>query len=216
MTESTVAGRSGKNPIFAKTYHQYLRRIGEIDYLAKAELLGATVEGKQLVIPFYHRSYLVSPEGIRACDGKRPSERARVILANYVLYCDHGVADGADPYRSFRDFADAMPLLSYFANTVSQPLIAGFSGKREELEKAALALGGFSQENAGFDCSMLFQALPKIPVMLNFNDADEMFAASCSILYRRSAARFLDMECLAVTGTVLTSRLLAISEVYRG
>jgi hypothetical protein len=48
-----------------------------------------------------------------------------------------------------------------------------------------------------------------VPVIVNFNDRDDLFSASCSVLYRSSAAYFLDMECLAMTGTLLAGKLLA-------
>jgi hypothetical protein len=44
---------------------------------------------------------------------------------------------------------------------------------------------------------------------VNFNDRDNLFSASCSVLYRSSAVHFLDMECLAMTGTLLTGKLIA-------
>jgi len=51
--------------------------------------------------------------------------------------------------------------------------------------------------------------LPRIPVILNFNDSDDLFPATCSILYQESAQHYLDMECLAMTGTLLAGKLLS-------
>jgi hypothetical protein len=50
---------------------------------------------------------------------------------------------------------------------------------------------------------MQFNALPKIPVLLLFNDADEEFPAQCAVLFERRAENFLDMECLAMVGMLL-------------
>ena len=50
---------------------------------------------------------------------------------------------------------------------------------------------------------MQFKALPKIPVLLLFNDADNEFAAQCMVLFERRAENYLDMECLAMVGMVL-------------
>jgi hypothetical protein len=44
-------------------------------------------------------------------------------------------------------------------------------------------------------------------VLLLFNDADEDFPASCSVLYERRAERYLDMECLAMLGMMLAEGL---------
>lgn len=203
-----------KNRVFEETYRMYLQQIGKIDYLAKADLLGVAVDGDSLVIQFYDHRYLVSPGGIRTTGGKEVSTSVWVILSKYVLHCQRFVQCDDDPYRTFRDFRDAVPLVSYFTTNTTQLLATEFSRKGEFLEKACLAVGGVRQENASYDCSMLFHALPKIPVMLNFNDTDEMFPASCSVLYKASAEQFLDMECLAMTGTLLASRLIFASKEY--
>jgi hypothetical protein len=47
---------------------------------------------------------------------------------------------------------------------------------------------------------MQFTALPKIPVLMLFNDADEEFHAQCAVLFERRAENYLDMECLAMVG----------------
>jgi len=48
-----------------------------------------------------------------------------------------------------------------------------------------------------------FPALPKIPVLMLFNDADEEFPARCRVLFERRAENYLDMECLAMVGMLL-------------
>ena len=50
---------------------------------------------------------------------------------------------------------------------------------------------------------MRVPALPRIPLLLLFNDADDEFAAQCAILFERRADRYLDMECLAIIGSLL-------------
>jgi hypothetical protein len=54
---------------------------------------------------------------------------------------------------------------------------------------------------------MQFFALPKVPVLMLFNDADEEFAARCAVLFERRAEKYLDMECLAMVGMLLFERL---------
>lgn len=45
------------------------------------------------------------------------------------------------------------------------------------------------------DAGRFKAALPRIPILFLFNDADEQFPARASILYERRAAHFLDAEC---------------------
>ena len=52
----------------------------------------------------------------------------------------------------------------------------------------------------------MFEALPRVRIYLIFNDADENFPADCSLLLEKQAAKYLDMECLAMIGMVLAER----------
>ena len=63
-------------------------------------------------------------------------------------------------------------------------------------------------DGAAYDLSLMFKALPRIPVMLRFNDGDSEFPAQCSILFRESAEHYLDMESLAIAGTFLAGNLI--------
>ena len=58
-----------------------------------------------------------------------------------------------------------------------------------------------------YDLCMHFNALPKIPVLLLFNDSDEEFPAQCAVLFERRAENYLDMECLAMVGMLLFEHL---------
>ena len=50
---------------------------------------------------------------------------------------------------------------------------------------------------------MRLPALPKIPILQFFNGADEDFPARCTMLFKQRAEKYLDMECLAITGWAL-------------
>jgi hypothetical protein len=109
---------------------------------------------------------------------------------------------------TYKDFKDAAPYVGGFGNTAEKPIAEFFEGRAAELEKRSLKLGGkpFQSEVA---CQLAFQflALPRIPIVLMFNDADEDFSSQCILLFQKNAKTFLDMECLAMIGSSL-SRLL--------
>ena len=198
-----------KSSVFEQTYRHYLAEIGRLDYLARADLLGVERSGEELVIPLYDRSYAVSASAIEGVGGAPVNDAVRVILAKYVLTCPDQLPALSDQWQTYREFADAGPLVSYFTSNTNKSIETHFRGRTEQLKQRCTALGAVIGEHPSYDLSARFQALPRIPVVLNFNDADEMFPAACSILYRRSAGIFLDMECLAMTGTLLTGRLLS-------
>ena len=54
---------------------------------------------------------------------------------------------------------------------------------------------------------MLFEALPKVPILMLFNDGDDEFSARCLVLFERRAEKYLDMECLATVGWLLADYL---------
>jgi hypothetical protein len=59
------------------------------------------------------------------------------------------------------------------------------------------------------DAAHAFQALPGLPLMITFNDADEDFPAEAKLFYDLTAPNFLDLECLAVRGLILVLELEA-------
>ena len=197
-----------KSAVFEETYRHYLAEIETIDYLARADLLGVETDGEALLIPLYNRTYSVSRSGISARGGAALNDAVRVILAKYVLTCPDQLPPLSNKLMTYREFRDAGPLVSYFATNTNKSIEQHFGGALAQLEQCCKMLGAQIEDNESYDLSARFLALPRIPVVLNFNDSDEMFPAACSILYQASAELFLDMECLAMTGTLLAGKLL--------
>ena len=52
-----------------------------------------------------------------------------------------------------------------------------------------------------------FDALPRVPIVLVFTDADEEFAAASTVLFESRARHYLDMECLGMIGSLLVEQL---------
>lgn len=197
-----------KSTVFEQTYQRYLAEIGQIDYLARADLLGVEVHNEALVIPLYNQSYSVSSESIDGLGGVVVNDAVRVILSKYILTCPDELPELSHKWMTYREFRNAGPLVSYFTSNTNKNIELHFSGGAERLEERCKELGASIENNSSYDISARFHALPRIPVVLNFNDADDMFPAACSILYQESAEHFLDMECLAMTGTLLAGKLL--------
>ena len=95
-----------------------------------------------------------------------------------------------------------------FRNSAERPIAQSFSGKAAMLKERCLRLGGeiFATEVA-CDLAFRFNALPKLPVMLLFNDADESFPSGCTLLFQIDASDYLDMECIAMIGSSLAAWL---------
>jgi len=61
--------------------------------------------------------------------------------------------------------------------------------------------------DVNYDFAMQFDPLPRIPVLLLFNDVYEEFSAQCSVLFERRAEKYLDSECIAMLGWQLFNHL---------
>lgn len=197
-----------RSPVFAQTYQHYLAQIKQIDFLAKAEKLGLEREGKCLVIPLYNKVYFISGTGLRAEDGTEVSPAVQVMICKYILTYSSDAVVTEDKFVTYREFKDSGPLTSYFATNTNKILETTFSGNVVLMRERALKIGGKVLDSDMYDLSLEFYAFPKIQIVVNFNDCDDLFAAKSSILYRASAADYLDMESLSMTGTLLTGKLI--------
>jgi hypothetical protein len=199
----------GRSPVFEETYQKYLAELRQTDIFARADLLGLEPEDGYLRIPLYGREYRVSSSGISDPGGREVTAAVRVVLCKYLLTCPPELPPLSDRLVTYREFKDAGPLVSYFTTNTNKIIETTFAGNLSLLHERAALAGGEVLPSETHDLSLKFMALPRIPVLLNFNDRDELFPASASVLYRASAEVFLDMECLAITGTLLAGRLIS-------
>jgi hypothetical protein len=201
-----------KSPIFEKTYHDYLTRIADLDLKNFEDKLGIRVSESKAVIPFWGRPYTVSAHGIQGPEGRKPHLSTCVILCKYLLMCPSHAPRAAD-WVTFKDFKDAAPLIHAFATTVTNPISKMFSGRSSALESACQKIGGYPPaETFSYDVCIKFDALPRIPLLLLFNDRDEEFAAQCSVLFEKRTEKYLDMECVAMLGMLLYEYLKVEAE----
>ena len=201
-----------KSSVFEETYKNYLAQIAELDFARIAKRLGAEMSGDELIIPFLGNPHRVSTQGLSGPSGNRPGFSVSVVLFKYLLLCpDDDPTE--DDWVSFKDFKDAAPFAGSFVNYTEAPLAKYFSGRLKYLEAACRGSHGHPPASTfSYDLSMQFNALPKIPVLMLFNDTDEEFAARCAVLFERRAEKYLDMECLAMVGNLLFERLKTEAE----
>jgi hypothetical protein len=198
---------AGRSLAFERTYKEYLEQVAKIDVRSIKEKLGVRVKGNATIIPLFGKPIRVSSRGIIDESGQRPSFDICVILCKYLLLCPDSIPKETE-WVAYRDFNNAGPLTVYFANDVERSIAARFSGRIRELETAGKALGGSRPEiNISNDLSMRFEALPRVSLLMLYNDADEEFPAQCSVLFEKRAERYLDAECLAMVGRLLFTNL---------
>jgi hypothetical protein len=192
--------------IFSRHYHDYLAKLATLDLPARADRLGAVVEGNGLRLRLLGRDYLVSSQEVVDEDGKRASYDACIILCRYVLMCPTVVPVGEE-LVTFRNLKDSGPLTVYFADNVERCIAQRFSGRLVDFRRTSGEWGEAAGIEANVDAAARFAALPKIPLVVLCNDRDEDFPASCSVLMERRAESYLDAECLAMLCHGLARRL---------
>lgn len=193
--------------VFDRTVRSYLKRIEALSLESIAPKLGGVLEGNAVWIPLLGNDYRISPQGITGPSGERPTHDICVILSQYLLRCPDRPPEG-DDWVTFRDLRDSGPLTAFFANDVERAVASRFSGRVPALKEASRCLEGAPPElEAGYDLAAVFEALPRVPVLLLFNDRDDEFPAASSVLFERRAEAYLDAECLAMLGTQLYHHL---------
>jgi len=197
-----------KAAVFETTLEDYLAQIGGLDLLSRAGMLGATVREGSLILPLYGSPHRVSREGVFDEDGQKANFAVSVVLCRYILLCP-AAAPAPGGWVTYREFKDAAPLTGYFTANTNKIIETTFSGKLSALEEACRRIGGGVVEEPSFELAVLFDLLPRIPVYLRFNDRDDEFPAQSSVLFRQSAEYYLDMECLAIGGTLLKGILIS-------
>ena len=193
--------------VFAENYRLYLAQLAEIDLPARAGVLDIVVENGAAQIPFFGTRYWVTPENITDESGSQAPYDACVVLARYLLMSPKQLP-AEDAWTAYRDFKDSGPLTVFFADTVESAIASTFTGRRALLDGAVKALGGRPPLiSLSYDLSLQIPALPRVPLLLLYNDADEDFPAQCSVLFEARAQRYLDAESLAILGSQLVHRL---------
>ena len=199
-----------QSSVFEKTFAFYLEKIDSIDPELLKENLGVSLDGKRITIPLLNKRYVVSKKGIADPAGERPPFDLCIILLKYLLTRRTEYPKGSQ-WTAFRDLRDSGPLTVFFRDNVELAFSDHFSGNISGLENACIKLGGIDpDEDFSSDVSMKFAFLPRIPVLLLFNDKDEEFSASCSVLFEQRSENYLDAECIAMAGRVLFSNVRRI------
>jgi hypothetical protein len=100
---------------------------------------------------------------------------------------------------------------SYDREAISKPLARRFGDDPEGLVEAVLRIGGREVERVpGQGRAFIFEALPRVPLKLVFEEPDEEFGPEFIILYDRHSIEYMQFEALAFLGGLLLTELLGV------
>ncbi len=191
---------------YEKVYRELLERLERHHLAGAAEALGLEMSGPAVRVPCLGRDYLVEGSGVRRSDGSAVPLTHRVVLAYYLMHGGRG--EPAQRFVPYRELPGGQDFARSLSGMVEDRLARFFSGKLSLLQQAAAARGARPwQVESSVDGAWLFPALPRVPLLLTFYDADEEFPAEAKLFYDLTAPNFLDLECLAVLGLMLVLEL---------
>ena len=180
----------------------------EINFAERAEILGGQYKNNSLTLDFFNRKAVVTKDAIKDKESKELTFAIKFLLCQYILLCPETLPEKSSKLMTFRELKDSGPLFSRFVSNTNKIIETSFSGNIERLKTQCLKLGGIIMEAANYDLCVRFKALPRIPIILNFNDKDDIMPASANFLYHEDAQSYLDLECLSITCTYLTGQLI--------
>lgn len=179
-----------------------------VDLASRADILGGIWTEGTLTVSLFGRPHRITQEGIQDHEGRPPTPAVTMLLCRYLLTHHATQPSGSPEWITLRDVEGAGILTSAFTENTQKILNTAFAGHLHSLKGACAALGGIIENHPGYDLSIRFHALPRIPMLLRFNDAEAGFPAQCSIFFDRSAPRYLDLECLSIIATYLAGNLI--------
>ncbi len=153
------------------------------------------------MIPFFNNEIQILDNKILDLSGNRPDYIISVIIAKYILLSPEKpkIIDGWASFKDFKKGANFISTNAFSADT-ERGIAQHFSGRLNELKNACEKSGGLQHELAtSYDLAMTFDALPRISVLLLFNDSDDEFPAKCTLLLQKHAEYYLDPESLIMT-----------------
>ncbi len=194
--------------IFDQKYDESMSRIQDIDFSMIAGILGGRCKNDSLTFDFFNRRIVVDKDGINDIDNAEITFAIKFLLCQYILLCPEKLPEKSSRLVTFREFKNSGPLFSRFTSNTNKIIETSFSGSIEKLRDQSLKLGGVIMETANYDLCVRFKALHRIPIIMNFNDKDDLMPAQAGFLYHGDAQEYLDLECLSITCTYLTGQLI--------
>lgn len=195
--------------VFEKHYADYQTRLEALEFDRIAPILGLEPQRTGYALSLFNHRFTVARDGIWDDRQQPPDYATFVILVKYLTRCPPQAHQDTQ-WAAFKDFKRESHFtnVNYFASDTEQKIANTFSGHLEALSHAARRMGGVAGDSSlSYDLAIQFQALPRIALLLLFNDGDEDFPPYGTVLFWRQAEYYLDPESLAVTSALLVKHL---------
>jgi hypothetical protein len=160
--------------------------------------LHVTGDSTALELPYFNDIIFIQESGIFRKDGQSLNRWEQVFIYNHMA--QGGETLPGRNWKAFEQLPNTISKVSSMRSHVEAPLIRRFAGSPGQLEAAGKALGATDagKEAPGSDVALLFQPLPRIPVLLIFWDHDpaDHFDARIKLLFDETITVHLDIESI--------------------
>lgn len=186
----------------------YLSQVNEVDIDRIIDVLGIQKCSQGYRFDFFNRPILYDKSDFIDLSGGEVLPAIKGIFCQYLLKSPPNKIESSGRLVTFREFSEAGPLFSRFTENTNKTIEQTFSNRQQELEQKCKDLFGMTIDKSTYDLSIRFKALPKIPLIFQFNDVDEILPATSTFLFHDDAEKYLDLKSLAAIGTYLTGLLI--------
>lgn len=187
------------------------RALAQIDPAVLAERSGATYQvlgpGRgEFHLSLFGAPVLMSFPACQAFDaaGDPLALPQQAILAYYFHTSDGTPLSGK--WVSFSELPEGRMYERAFHGYSGLELTKAFGLDLEGFKLASERAGGAPIDMGG--AAFRFEALPRVPILVNYWCGDEEFPSTCKLLFDRCAGHYLPTDVCAIVGSMLTRRLL--------
>ncbi len=165
-----------------------------------------------LALPYFDTLIHIGRDGIRTADGEDLGRWEQVFVFNHLAQGGSRLPTGR--WKALQEIPNTVSKIKSMRAHVEAPLIERFAGRRADLAAAALGIGGVdaTAESESADLAFRFQALPRVPLLLLFWDADRDsgLEAEVKLSFDETITEHLDIESILFLSEHLAKRLLAL------
>ena len=151
-----------------------------------------------LELPYFTGAVLIRKDSITKTDGSSLNHWEQVFIYNHIA--QGGQSNPTGTWISLRDIPNATPKIESMKSCVEEPLVRAFKGRKDKLIQVSKSFGGIEIKDAvnSAELSLLFQPLPKVPLMLLYWDAieEEGFDAEVRMVFDETIPEHLDIESI--------------------
>jgi hypothetical protein len=203
-----------KEPIMAKgyeiTYEVIRPRLRDLDIPYAALRLGFDlISREEMSISFLGRRFRVSRHDVLTEDGQPVNINHRSVLVYYAT--SRGEGEPLMDFALLHTFSSGLfgrPGSDAGVDWMSAPLRRAYGNDYPAFAVAARSLGMvYLGSRARGEHNWGFRLLPRIPVKLNYYEADDEFPCEVKVYYDRTVTNYLEFEPLAVLNGCFISAL---------